>query len=353
MIARSEKKQQKIPEGKSPPKRKQPQPFDLYDLPAALKTAGFPIAAKLSQKWLDGRAYTAYGPDGKEGRYDSDMVDTETISLNWLRGHDKIEKRYQALLGKLNDAKGLYELRRSFNSYLAKVPNMSHELNTRDHCQGDWQEVHARFQFQLESVGMLDTLTDTLGMTDVTAAVANFAFYAAVGKAHVQTAVYNVYNTPNGTQRCSRSKVQISHVWVYAKDSYSFQDSGASSQYLGHWNKHGVIVLPAAVAASVGMKKIADAARNEKKENSFPRQQILEWLNAQRIELWNDELAGLPMDIGGNWAEKEVYTPVYNRSYRQWRERHQRGGDFLIITEPKLIKLEQPIVLDMPQVCKS
>jgi hypothetical protein len=229
---------------------------------------------------------------------------------------------------------------------------MSHELNARDHCESDWQAMHAQFQFQLESVGMLDTLTDTLGMTDVTAALANFAFYAAVAKANVQTSVYNVYNTPKGTQHCRKSKVQVTHVWVYAKDSYSFHDDGASSQYLGHWNRHGVIVLPIAVASSVGMKKIAEAARDRKKENTSVRQQMLDWLNAQRIELWNGEIASLPMDVGHNWAENDVYTPIYNRTYRKWRERHLRGGDFLIMTEPKLVKLDQPIVLDMPEACQ-
>jgi hypothetical protein len=75
-----------------------------------------------------------------------------------------------------------------------------------------------------------------------TGGLANFAFYAAVAKAHIQTRTYNVYNTPRDTQSCRKSTVAVTHVWVYAKDSYSFHDSGASSQYLGHWCKHGVNV---------------------------------------------------------------------------------------------------------------
>jgi hypothetical protein len=352
MIERGEKKQEKAQAQQNPPTRTLPKPFDLYDLPPAQRAAGFSVGAKLSQRWLDGRAYTAYGPDGKEGRYDSDMVDMTTVSLSWLRGYDKIEKRYQALLGKLDTSTALKVLRDNFAKYLNNYSGMSHELKTREHCQGDWQAVHADFQFQLETVGMLDTLTDTLGMTDVTAALANFAFYAAVAKANVKTAIYNRYNTPSGTQNCRKSTVEVTHVWVYAKDSYSFHDEGASSQYLGHWNKNGVIVLPAAVAASVGMKKIADAARDDKKENKFARQQILDWLNSQRIELWNDEVWRFPLDIGRSWAEKEVYYSVRNSDHRRWREIHNRGGDFLIMTEPKLVKLDQPIVLDMPEMCK-
>lgn len=349
MIERGEKKQEKAP---ATPAAKLPKPFDLYDLPAAQRAAGFSVGSKLSQRWLDGRAYTAYGPDGKEGRYGSDMVDLSTVSLSWLRSYDKIEKRYQSLLGKLANAKANQALQEKFIQYLVNYKGLSHELNARDHAKGDWQDLHADFQFQLESVGMLDTLTDTLGMTDVTAALANFAFYAAVAKASIKTAIYKRYDTPSGTQSCRKSTVEVTHVWVYAKDSYSFHDEGASSQYLGHWNKHGVIVLPAAVAASVGMKKISDAIRDDKKENKFARQQILDWLNSQRIELWNDEVSRFPVDIGRSWAEKDVYYAVRNSDHRRWRQTHNRGGDFLITTEPKLVKLDQPIVLDMPEMCK-
>lgn len=329
--------------------RKLPKPFDLYDIPAALKTAGFPVASKLSQKWLDAPAYSAYGTDepgnAKEQRYPADKVDTTSISLGWLRDLPKIGERYQALLGNLDTTNALRDLRKNFTNHLATYTNTSHELNTRELCKGDWQTVHSLFQFQLEAVSMLDTLTDTLGMTDVTAAMANFNFYAAVARADITSKIYNVYNTPTGTQRCSKSTVHVTHVWVYAKDSYSFHDGGQSSQYLGHWNKHGVIVLPAAVAASVGMSSAAAAINPYSKLAA-------NMINALRVEYWNDKVERYPLDIGDSLAERDVYYPVRNRDYRNWRKVHSRGGDFLIMTEPKLHKLNQPIVLDMAEVCK-
>jgi hypothetical protein len=134
-------------------------------------------------------------------------------------------------------------------------------------------------------------------------------------------------------------------VWVYAKDSYSFQDPGASSQYLGHWNKKGVIVLPMAVAASVGMSATAAAIKPYSKDAA-------KLINALRVEFWNEDVSLYAVDVGRSLAEKDVYVPIYNRHLRQWRDQHQRGGDLLIMTEPKLIKLQQPIVIDMPEVCK-
>ena len=58
------------------------------------------------------------------------------------------------------------------------------------------------------------------------------------------------------------------------------------------------------------------------------------------------------MDVGNKFAEADVYYPMRNRDYRQWRKAKKRGGDFLIMTEPKLLKLNQPIVLDMAEVCR-
>jgi len=47
--------------------------------------------------------------------------------------------------------------------------------------------------------------------------------------------------------------VKITHVYIYAKDSYSFNDNadGGTSQYLGHWNQHGVIIAVKAILAEL------------------------------------------------------------------------------------------------------
>ena len=354
MIERGEKKQAQA-KALSQPELPLPKPFDLYDIPFAMKAQGLAVAALLAQKWLDGRAYSAFGSDtpgrATEQLYPKDMVDTSTVTLKWLLGHRQIRQKFEALLTHLTSDNALRFLRKNIVGYLDKAPARIHELNTLEHCQGDWQSLHAQFQFQLENVSMADTLTDKLGMSDVTAALANFAFYASVARAKVHTVSYNRYNTPTGTQHCQKSTVTLTHIYAYAKDSYSFHDEGKSSQYLGHWNKNGVIVLPAAVAASVGMKKVADELRNQNNQKS-DYQYALAWLNSKRIELGNDELTYYPVDIGKSLSEKEVYYPVRNRDYRQWRQLKKRGGDFLIFSDAKLIKLDQPIVMDMPEVCK-
>lgn len=50
-------------------------------------------------------------------------------------------------------------------------------------------------------------------------------------------------------------------MYIYAKDSYSFTDAGNTSQYLGHWNKTGVVIMPNAAAGSMAAKNILDASK--------------------------------------------------------------------------------------------
>ena len=54
----------------------------------------------------------------------------------------------------------------------------------------------------------------------------------------------------------------------------------------------------------------------------------------------------------GKLLDKNVYYPVYNRSYNEWREKHGRGGDFMIYSRPQLIKLNKPIRFKLETICR-
>ncbi|BBP95831.1 hypothetical protein BSFA1_09600 [Burkholderia sp. SFA1] len=99
------------------------------------------------------------------------------------------------------------------------------------------------------------------------------------------------------------------------KDRYTFDgEEGSKSQYLGHWSKNGVIVVPAYEAANLA---------------GIP------WLD-------------YPVVLGGNFSadlykDGKVYYPVRNNSFREWQLKHKRGGDFIILSDYKPIRLERPI----------
>lgn len=44
------------------------------------------------------------------------------------------------------------------------------------------------------------------------------------------------------------------------------------------------------------------------------------------------------MGVKGN-----VYYPVHNKDFRQWAMKYQRGGDFIIFSDRKRVRLRQPI----------
>lgn len=51
--------------------------------------------------------------------------------------------------------------------------------------------------------------------------------------------------------------------------------------------------------------------------------------------------------------KQDVYYPVYNSDYNAWREKYNRGGDFVIYSDMKKITLPKPIQFTLEEVCKS
>ena len=70
----------------------------------------------------------------------------------------------------------------------------------------------------------------------------------------------------------------------------------------------------------------------------------------------NQQTVDKPIDtrrgMFGKFLEKDVYWPVYNRSYNEWRAKHKRGEDFMIYSKPQLYKLKNPIVIELGTICR-
>jgi len=136
---------------------------------------------------------------------------------------------------------------------------------------------------------------------DLTGALGSFSIYAAIGDFVVDR---------SGT-------ATVESVYVYVRDSYSFLDPEEGSiavrvasalgatQYLGHWNQNGVYLAP--------------------------------------LPLQGDGLAlraiSRPLvDIDKSIYEKgTVMYPVTNKSFRDWRDRHGQGGDFIAYSDVRKV----------------
>jgi hypothetical protein len=80
----------------------------------------------------------------------------------------------------------------------------------------------------------------------------------------------------------------------------------STNQYLGHWNSRHVAIVPAYLAAH-GRR----------------------WLDYPVVD------------------RGDVVYPVTNKSYRDWRQRHDQGGDFIIYTDRINIRLDPPLRVAM------
>ncbi|ATE59479.1 DUF6402 family protein [Thauera sinica] len=318
-----------------------PPPFDMLDLPEGMEAMGFKYAAYCARRWFNGKVYALDDPTATHA---PDFVDTDTFKLKWILGFGRVRQRHAHLLAtnlKASTPENIFndrareELLKQFQYFIDQQRNNYYyaTLDTLAYCNNDKQAFHRQFQFQRVNVTTFDALDDYASLVnDLTASLANFSFYAAVALAQVSTEQYNWYGPI--WYRCTRTRVEVTHIYVYARDSYAFNDDKTVSQYLGHWNRHGVIIARDAAASELISKYsdiLAHESGNEPKSYLPPLPAHLD----------------KPVDIGRHLRKKEVFYPVRNRDFRHWRKLKGRGGDFAIFSSFERIKLPTPIVLDL------
>lgn len=71
---------------------------------------------------------------------------------------------------------------------------------------------------------------------------------------------------------------------------------------------------------------------------------------------YSDDGFNRPVDIlkgmFGEMRKQDVFYPIRNSDYLRWRAKFERGGDFVIYTAPKKIKLSKPIKITLEETCK-
>jgi hypothetical protein len=331
------KSEQPVKECKPPP------PFDMLDLPDAMHKMGFPVAAKLSRRWFNGRKHVLGSK--RDDLYPPDMVDSETVTLDFVLQYENVKEKYDRLIkSEIYTSVAVREMNERIRKLLAKRfietdVTFSGQLDTIARCRGDFQQLDREFRFQDVEVFNFDTVHGRF-LTDLTASLANFTLRAAIANARVQTEKYYKYPKGGPAVYCCQSHVEVTHIYVYARDSYSYADitGRKASQYLGHWNRNGVILILEALVADRANRYGID----------------IEWGNTPSEPM----LSGFdrPVDTLKGWfgemRKQDVYYPVHNRDYSTWREKFNRGGDFLIFTKPRKIKLPDPIKFSTEDICR-
>lgn len=284
-----------------PPARKPVPPFDIQDVPKAMRKVGMPMAAKLQERWFAGQENYSRSVDDLKNeidqngtRYVSAMVDAATVRMEWVLSFERAKKALDELVSKqLRTPAALDTLRRKLTPYRNRQDIVGWNV-----ADSDFLAFHQKFQFQFQPVNatwgqrigeFLDRSTNAHGVPDdLTGALGAFNFYAAVR--------YAYFDHP-------RPEAVVTDISVYVRDPYEFSDD----QYLGHWSPSHVAVVPAhQLAGGSG------------------------WLDYPVVD--------------GRVDEKDsVLYPVTNKDYREWRRQHGQGGDFMIYTDRIGVKLDLPI----------
>ncbi len=188
-------------------------------------------------------------------------------------------------------------------------------------------------------------------MSDLSAALGNFVLYAAIGRVEVKSERYFDYQT-TPYQYCTDATARMTHVYIYLKDNYSFNDRDpTNSQYLGHWNKKDMI-LSYTVAANDLLGQYAPEWKIKALNVSDEIEKTgLDWdylINRKEVNQPIDRRTG----VIRKFIKKDIYWPVYNSSYNEWREQHDKGGDFMIYSKPKLYKLKTPLSIKLERICR-
>ncbi|HEV3430715.1 MAG TPA: DUF6402 family protein [Paraburkholderia sp.] len=287
--------------------------FEITEIPAAMSKMGWHKSAALLRKWF---AYTPKNQamdanqkaDGFtkdfSSIYPADRVDTSSISLDWVESFPRTKQAFSKL-GEtlyLTTSRAQDELVRKVYPYREK-----RTLNALEACGGDIAKLHRNFQFQrllvdttaLEKAEQFFSAMLHHGKPDdLAGALGGFGMYAAVAEANFRPGFFGGID------------VEVTKVAIYVKNPYSFYDDAteAGSQYLGHWNRDGICLVPEGFVA-----------------------QRAGWGS------WSNYVIQPEGPYG------RTFWPVHNSDFRRWQDVHNAGGDMVLYSDYRLVKLSPSI----------
>lgn len=287
-----------------------PPPFDIQDLPATMRKLDMPVSAKLLERWFAGPLNYSRNVRDQKNEIDQNgapyvpgMIDTTSVKMAWVLSFRRAKKVFDELINeRIRNQAAHDEIRKLLIQYRNRK-----DILTWNESNSDIRQFHRKFQFQRAPVEaswgqkfqqfLNQSMLNEGVPDDLTGSIGAFNIFAAVRYAYF-----------NHSQRT----VVVTDISVYVRDGFTFiDDVGATSQYLGHWNRSHVAVVPAHQLATMTQIDGVDYPVTDHK--------------ARGID--------------------SVLYPVRNKDFRDWQTRHGQGGDFVIYTDRFNVKLNPPITV--------
>lgn len=222
----------------APPKRPKPvekerevPPFDIQQIPDAMRKEHMPVSAKLMERWFSGELNYSITPKDQQNEinqngelYPESMVDRTTIKLDWVLRHARAKKQYDYLINVAIYSPRAYEILKDIlGRYSSRGSVSSWEISGTDirklHKQFQFQRAAVESSFEQKALQAVRRFPEGGVPDDLTGALGAFNFYAAVARA---------------TFDAENKSATVTHIVVYVRDGYSFEGPDDSrSQYLG------------------------------------------------------------------------------------------------------------------------
>lgn len=273
--------------------------LQLCEIPEVMERVyGWTIAPRLMRSWFQRPVYEMREAvkDGEvdPARLAPAVLELSLVRMDWVLRHPPARAAYDAFV------RGSWITPRGQERLASQIMK---EYRTQQICTLSWRfgnlgastpVVDSRYQVNIAPVesGVNDTIDE---------------WYGAMGAALLKVAVAGQV-----THRVAgRIGISVDEIGIYLRDTYDFNDNALFSQPLGAWSRTGV--SKAIAAQSIAIDQAYGAA---------------------------------PAAAGATEAPGTRYN-VRNDDFREYRDRHRKGGDFVIFSNVARVRLPRPVVLDL------
>ncbi len=262
--------------------------FQLRDIPGVMRSKlGWPVAASLMERWFNG-APLALPLDVKrsaEGNRLSQLppalIDETIVTMAWALKFSRVQAAVAHLQANWASPAGIGLLKRRI---VRELPQRIGQCWRFGNLNQPAKVLDDLSQVNFVGVGKTSDPMDD--------------FYGAMGESQLKLAVSGIVISSSGV-----TSVEIDELGFYLRDAYDFNDSSFISQPLGCWGFNGV---------ECGI--------------------------STRLSI---EIEDTIADIDPKDAANLKYY-VKNSDFQKWRNKNNKGGDFMVVSDVHRVRLAIP-----------